>query len=56
MEAKVISHNFQEYAVWFGGSMLATTSQFKNICITKQQYEEQGSRIARNNIAFNARF
>ncbi len=28
MEVKVITHHMQRYAVWFGGSMLASTVRF----------------------------
>lgn len=35
----------REYSVWVGGSILASLSSFPRMCITKQVYEEQGSRI-----------
>lgn len=53
---RVLSHSVQDYAVWFGGSMLAATAQFKKICCNKQQYEEEGARILRKNITFQADF
>ena len=28
MEVKVVTHHMQRYAVWFGGSMLASTVRF----------------------------
>lgn len=37
VEVKVISHNTQRFAVWFGGSMLASTPEFYKSCHTKQQ-------------------
>lgn len=52
LEVKVISHHMQRYAVWFGGSMLASTPEFYNVCHTKQQYEEYGPSIARHNPVF----
>ena len=50
----VVNHKLQEFAVWFGGSMLASTEQFNKICFTKEQYAEEGTRIFRKNVAFNA--
>lgn len=35
MEVNVISHHMQRYAVWFGGSMLASTDEFFTVCHTK---------------------
>jgi hypothetical protein len=29
MDVNVLSHNLQSVAVWFGGSMLASTDQFQ---------------------------
>ena len=54
MECNVISHPMQRFAVWFGGSMLASTPEFYRVCHTKAQYEEEGPRIARHNPVFNA--
>jgi actin-related protein 3 len=54
LEVNVISHHMQRYAVWFGGSMLASTPEFYNVCHTKQQYEEIGPSICRHNPVFGA--
>jgi actin-related protein 3 len=54
VEVKVISHGMQRYAVWFGGSMLASTSEFFKVCHTKQQYDEIGPSICRYNAVFGA--
>jgi actin-related protein 3 len=54
LDVKVISHHMQRYAVWFGGSMLASTPEFYNVCHTKQQYDEIGPSICRNNPVFGA--
>jgi len=54
IEVKVITHNMQRYAVWFGGSMLASTSDFYHVCHTKAQYDEQGPSICRYNPVFGA--
>jgi len=54
VEVKVISHGMQRYAVWFGGSMLASTPEFYKYCHTKQQYDEVGPSICRYNAVFGA--
>jgi len=54
MECQVISHSMQRYAVWFGGSMLASTPEFYQVCHTKAQYDEYGPSIARHNPVFGA--
>ena len=53
IDCNVITHPFQRYAVWFGGSMLASQSEFLGYFHTKEQYKEQGPRIARHNPVFN---
>jgi len=52
--ANVVTHPFQRFAVWFGGSMLASQPEFLSYFHTKAQYAEEGPRIARHNAAFNA--
>jgi len=52
IEVSVISHQMQRYAVWFGGSMLASTPEFYNVCHTKAQYDEYGPSICRHNPVF----
>eukprot|EP00736_Rhodelphis_marinus_P009944 Rmarinus@m.12982 len=52
MEVNVISHHMQRYAVWFGGSMLASTPEFNTVCHTKAQYDEYGPGICRHNAVF----
>merc|ERR1711976_645473 len=54
VKVQVITHNMQRYAVWFGGSMLASTPEFYNVCHTKAQYEEHGPSICRHNPVFGA--
>lgn len=48
VDVLVISHKRQRNAVWFGGSLLAQTSEFKSYCYTKQDYDEYGPSIVRN--------
>ncbi|KAJ8019956.1 Actin-related protein 3 [Holothuria leucospilota] len=52
IETEVISHHMQRYAVWFGGSMLASTPEFYQVCHTKAQYDEHGPSICRHNPVF----
>ncbi|RXN34476.1 actin-related 3B [Labeo rohita] len=52
IEVQVISHHMQRYAVWFGGSMLASTPEFFHVCHSKKAYEEYGPRICRHNPVF----
>jgi len=54
LDVAVISHQMQRYAVWFGGSMLASTPEFYNVCHTKKAYEEIGPSICRHNPVFGA--
>jgi actin-related protein 3 len=54
LAVNVISHHMQRYAVWFGGSMLASTPEFYKVCHTKAAYEEHGPSICRHNPVFGA--
>eukprot|EP01147_Barroeca_monosierra_P007436 gene7436-9784_t len=54
IDVKVVSHAMQRYAVWFGGSMLASTPEFYKVCHTKADYEEYGPSICRHNPVFGA--
>jgi len=51
---KVVENNAQNYSAWLGGSIVASTEQFYQVCHTKAQYEEEGARIARGNVMFKA--
>ncbi|KIH66129.1 Actin [Ancylostoma duodenale] len=51
---EVISHKMQRYAVWFGGSMLASTPEFYKVSHTKEEYMERGPSICRHNPVFGA--
>lgn len=52
-ECHVVTHPFQRFAVWFGGSMLASQPEFLTQFHTKAEYAEQGPRICRSNAVFN---
>jgi len=47
VDVNVISHKRQRYAVWYGGSLLASLPEFYNFCHTKADYEEIGPSICR---------
>ena len=51
IEVQVVSHHAQRYAVWFGGSLLASTPEFYQVCHRKQEYDEYGPSICRLVIA-----
>lgn len=53
LDVNVISHKKQRNAVWFGGSLLAGTAEFRNICYTKADYDEYGPGIVRQFSLFN---
>lgn len=48
VDVQVILHRRQRNAVWFGGSLLAQTAEFRSYCHTKQEYDEYGPGIVRN--------
>lgn len=53
IEVNVVTHPFQRFAVWFGGSMLASQAEFLGFFHTKADYQERGPSIARSNPVFN---
>lgn len=53
ISVKVITHPFQRFAVWCGGSLLASQPEFLQSFHTKAEYEEKGPSIARANPVFN---
>lgn len=54
IDIKVVSHSTQRYAVWSGGSVLASTPEFYEVCRTKAEYEEYGPSICRHNPTIGA--
>lgn len=52
IDVKVVSHLMQRYAVWFGGSLLASTPEFYEKSHTKAEYYEKGPSICRHNAVF----
>ncbi|KAG6759065.1 hypothetical protein POTOM_035532 [Populus tomentosa] len=62
VEVNVVSHPIQRFAVWFGGSVLASTPEFFAVriirlaCHTKAEYEEYGASICRTNPVFKGMY
>jgi actin-related protein 3 len=44
VDVNVVTHYNQRYAVWFGGSVLASMESFQSACHSKADYEEHGPR------------
>lgn len=44
-KVKVIAQPERKYAVWIGGSILASLSTFQALWITRQEYDETGPAI-----------
>ena len=42
MNIRIIAPDERKYSVWIGGSILASLSNFQQICISKIEYEETG--------------
>jgi len=45
MKVRVVAQPERKYAVWLGGSVLTSLTTFQTQWVTKQEYDEQGSRI-----------
>jgi len=39
VDVHVVGHPIQWFAIWFGDSVLASTSEFYTACHTKKEYE-----------------
>jgi actin-related protein 3 len=52
VDVNVISHSSQRFAVWMGGSYLAASQHFEQLCISKRDYEERGPSVARQSRVF----
>ena len=44
-KVKVVAQPERKYAVWIGGSILASLSTFQALWITRQEYDETGPAI-----------
>jgi len=47
LEVQVVTHRRQRHGPWFGGSLLASTPEFRSYCHTKAEYDEIGPSIVR---------
>ncbi|KAH7425057.1 hypothetical protein KP509_11G037900 [Ceratopteris richardii] len=56
VDVNVVSHPIQRFAVWFGGSVLASTQEYYKACHTKAEYDEYGPSICRTNPVFKGTF
>ena len=45
MKVKVLAPEERKYAVWVGGSILASLTTFPQMCVTREEYEESGPAI-----------
>jgi actin-related protein 3 len=54
VEVNVISHKRQRFAVWYGGSLMASLPEFYNVAHTKAQYEEFGPSLVRRFSVFGS--
>ncbi|KAJ9108231.1 Actin- protein 3 [Naganishia cerealis] len=54
VDVNVVTHKRQRYAVWYGGSLMASTPEFYNVAHTKQQYEEFGPSLVRRFSVFGS--
>lgn len=54
LDVQVISHKKQANAVWYGGSLLASTADFHTFCHTKADYMEYGPSIVRRFAVFGS--
>ncbi|KAJ2723259.1 Arp2/3 complex subunit, actin nucleation center [Coemansia sp. Benny D115] len=54
IDVNVIAHKKQRHAVWFGGSIMATTEEFYKFSHSKAEYEEYGPGICRHNRVFES--
>ena len=53
MKIKITAPPDRRVSCWLGGSILSSLAAFKNMWITKQQYEEEGKRILHSRSTFS---
>ncbi|CAL9152837.1 actin-related protein 3-like [Musa acuminata AAA Group] len=56
VEVNVVSHPVQKFAVWFGGSVVASLPEFHESCHTKEDYDEYGASICRTSPIFKGMY
>lgn len=52
IDVQVITHHREQYATWFGGSMLASVLEFYQVGYPEKDYEEIGPSICHHNLGF----
>ena len=52
VDVQVMTHHMHQYAVWFGGSVFASTPGFYQVCHTKKDCEDTGPGICRHSPVF----
>ena len=45
IKSKIVAPYDRKYLAWVGGSMLASASNFQDMCVSKAEYEECGPAI-----------
>lgn len=45
MKVKIVAPPERKYSVWIGGSIVASLSTFRNLCCSKQEYDDSGPGI-----------
>jgi actin-related protein 3 len=50
VDVEVFTHHMQRYAVWFGGSVVASMPDFYKSCHTREEYFEYGPQVMRSNV------
>ncbi|URE29642.1 Actin [Musa troglodytarum] len=56
VEVNVVSHPVQRFAVWFGGSVVASLPEFHESSHTKEDYDEYGASICRTSPIFKGMY
>ncbi|ODN75264.1 hypothetical protein L202_06450 [Cryptococcus amylolentus CBS 6039] len=54
VDVNVISHKRQRYAVWYGGSLMASTPEFFNVSHSREDYQEYGPSLVRRFSVFGS--
>lgn len=54
IDVNVSFNPYQKFAVWQGGSILASWDSFEKMYHTKAEYDEHGPSIARHNPVFSS--
>jgi len=50
VDVNVVGQVSHTHSTWLGGSIVASDPRFSDWMITKEQYEEEGPRVARHTV------